>query len=148
MWTLQSPCALCTDCVESELVRTDITESMCTLHRLCRVRASLCRLCSKIAPNQGWTKMSTVEAIATAGCVLYHCTIATENTLLTCAIYVTCGLIGKYIYFYLIWDVYISFHILYHFNQLDTTLWLWHIGSVRQLNTEVGDLWQRWNFKH
>ena len=38
--------------------------------------------------------------------------------------------------------------LLYHFNQLDTTLWLWHAGSVRHLDTGAGDLWQRWIFRH
>ena len=38
--------------------------------------------------------------------------------------------------------------ILYHFNQLDTTVWLWHVGSVRHLDTGASDLWQWWIFRH
>ena len=34
------------------------------------------------------------------GGVLYHCAIVACYTLPTCAIYVTCGLIGKCVYFY------------------------------------------------
>ena len=38
--------------------------------------------------------------------------------------------------------------ILYHFNQLDTTVWLWHVGSIRHLDTGASDLWQWWIFRH
>ena len=35
-----------------------------------------------------------------------------------------------------------GYRLLYYFDQLDTTLWLWLIGSVRHLDAEASDLWQ------
>jgi hypothetical protein len=63
----------------------------------------------KIALSWNWTRFSMAEPIATVSGALYHCTIVACYILQTCAIYVTCGLIGKHIYFYSIWDIwYIS----------------------------------------
>jgi len=63
----------------------------------------------KIALSRNWTRLSVAEPIATVSCTFYHLAIVDCCILLTCAIYVTCGLIGKHIDLYSIWDIwYIS----------------------------------------
>ena len=39
-----------------------------------------------------------------------------------------------------------KFQILYHFDQFDTPLWLWHVGSVRHFDTSSRWPWQSQNF--
>ena len=74
------------------------------LHGLRIVQASLCGLWKiiTIAPGETWTGGCQWW---TTGCGLYHCAIVACYILLTCAIYVTCGLIGKHIFSYWIWDI-------------------------------------------
>jgi hypothetical protein len=86
--------------VHSMRIARSLCESVCTLHGLCRVWASPCRLrilcilCTKIAQQKNQTIM---EPIVTAGLTLYHCAIVPHYIQTTCAICVNCGLIGKYV---------------------------------------------------
>ena len=41
-----------------------------------------------------------------------------------------------------------AFPILYHFDQFDTPLWLWHVGSVRHFDTRSQWPWQSQKFRH
>ena len=56
------------------------------------------------SPHKNYTMRELNQAPGTnshlQGGVLYHCAIVACYTLPTCAIYVTCGLIGKCFYFY------------------------------------------------
>ena len=56
------------------------------------------------SPHKNYTMRELNQAPGTnnhlQGGVLYHCAIVACYTLPTCAIYVTCGLIGKCVYFY------------------------------------------------
>ena len=100
------------DCAESDGVHKDFVESKWTPHDF----GCLCGLHTKIALSKDWTRLSTAEPIVTASCALYHCTIVAMYGLLTSAICVTCGLIGKHIYFYSIWDMWYG-HVIYVLDQ-------------------------------
>jgi hypothetical protein len=79
---------------------------------------------TKITLNKGWTTLSTAEPIATARYALYHCTIVALFALLTCAICVTCGLIGKHIYFYSIWHIWYILDQFFDGNSMAVSI-LW-----------------------
>ena len=61
------------------------------------------------SPHKNYTMRELNQAPGTnshlQGGVLYHCAIVACYTLPTCAIYVTCDLIGMCVYIYSIWDM-------------------------------------------
>src|ERR1700691_3871939 len=83
--------------VESARTPRTHSDSVRTPHRLCGLLMIL-GVHTKITLrelNQAPRTNSHLQ-----GGVLYHCAIVACYTLPTCAIYVTCGLIGKCVYFY------------------------------------------------
>jgi hypothetical protein len=107
---LQCPtglCALCVDCVESEWVRVHSAWTMQSqpVHMDFTWIWDVCmdstqKLHStEIEPGfQQWNQQQLWDVYFTTIPLACH-------TLPTYAIYVTCGLIGKHIYFYSIWDI-------------------------------------------
>ena len=94
------PCALHMDCMESKWVHVHSAQTVQS-PSLCRL-CILCIVCTKIAQQRNQT---IAEPIVAAGLTFYHCAIVAYYIQTTCAICVTCGLIGKYVYFYSIWDI-------------------------------------------
>ena len=98
LWTVGStlhsptcPSGVRADCTDSLGLRADSAQTVWTPYDFG-------------SPHKNYTMRELNQAPGTnshlQGGVLYHCAIVACYTLPTCAIYVTCGLIGKCVYFY------------------------------------------------